>query len=54
MITITMKNEGGTLDSRQARSASEAAVMAAEMIRECGELYPGDSFLVSGHEEDAE
>lgn len=52
MLTISLENGGGELDKRRAKSAKEAAEIAAEMIRECGELYDGDKIIIIGNEED--
>jgi hypothetical protein len=44
---ITMLNKVGVLDSKIAISPTDAAISAIEMIRDAGELYPGDRFIIS-------
>jgi hypothetical protein len=51
MIRITLNNAGCELDSRSARTAERAAEKAIEMIRSCGQLYPGDRIEITGDEE---
>lgn len=51
MLTITMKNSGGVLETLQARNANQAAEMARYMVMEAGELHAGDVIEVTGHEE---
>lgn len=51
MITIILNNSGGELDRRQAYSAKEAARMVCDIVSSAGELYDGDSIVISGEEE---
>lgn len=50
MLTVTLNNSGGELDSRTVRNYAEAAEAVIEMVRECGELREGDTIVVSGSE----
>lgn len=52
MITVTLKNAGGVLDTRQAPTAARAAKAAAEMIADNGGLYDGDRIEVTGDEDE--
>lgn len=51
MITIELHNSGGVLDTRTARTATEACQAAIQILTELGELYHGDSIQVHGEEE---
>jgi len=51
MITISMQNSGGELDSRTVATEEEAAAALIEMVRETGSICPGDKFVVTGDEE---
>ena len=52
MITIVMRGEGGELDRCEANTPQQAANQMIRMVRECGELHPGDTFEVSGSEDE--
>lgn len=54
MLTITMKNSGGILDTAQASNAESAVEAMIFMLNTAGELHPGDTFTVEGSEEDTE
>ena len=54
MMYIKLMNSGGTLDTRTARNDAEAAKIAIELIRECGELRNGDQIIIEGDEEEDE
>ena len=47
MITITLSNDRGVLDTEIVSTPQAAARTAMEMIRACGELRPGDMITVA-------
>lgn len=52
MLTIKLNNPDVELDKRFAKNAKLAAMISIEMIKECGELYPGDTITIEGKEDE--
>jgi hypothetical protein len=44
---VTMLNDGGILDREPANTGQESATIAIRMIRDAGELCPGDKIVIS-------
>jgi hypothetical protein len=49
---VVMSNEGGELDSREARDEAHAGEVLAEMIAELGTFQAGDTFRIEGPSDD--
>jgi hypothetical protein len=52
MITVSLCNSGGELDSRTAHTPGDALDAAISMLEHISALYPGDRILVSGTYDD--
>lgn len=50
MITISMQNEGGELDSRTAKTEKAARAALIEMIEELPHVQNGDRFIITDDE----
>lgn len=51
MITIVWNNAGGEIDRCEAKTESDAVSALVEMVEMCGEISPGDTFVVTGEVE---
>jgi hypothetical protein len=48
MITVSLCNSGGELDSREAHTPGDALEAAVSMLNHISALFPGDKLVVSG------
>lgn len=51
MIKITMNNTGGEIDSREVKTPVDVPEAISEMVLAAGEIFPGDSIVISGEAE---
>lgn len=49
---VVMENPGGELDSQPAKDGTDAVLVLAKMVENCGELADGDTFRIVDEDEE--